>query len=116
MEPPRYTAAELADYIRICQGDRAPVTLGVGIYQDGTIGEESFTVLKQFRRLVRNRPATGQTTRSTTFLPRTAPPPKARCRPARRRTAWREPASPPSPQEQSVGEEVVCTFSTRGMP
>src|SRR3546814_11605927 len=26
MEPPRYTAAELADYIRICQGDRAPVT------------------------------------------------------------------------------------------
>src|SRR3546814_11788578 len=41
MEPPRYTAAELAEYIRICQGDRAPVTLGVGIYQDGTIDRKS---------------------------------------------------------------------------
>src|SRR3546814_16959963 len=84
MEPPRYTAAELADYIRICQGDRAPVTLGVGIYQDGTIGEESFPVLQQFRRLVRNRPATGQTTCSTTILPRTEPPPRARLTEARR--------------------------------
>ncbi|HWK37057.1 alpha-L-fucosidase [Sphingomonas sp.] len=52
IEPPRYTAAQLADYIRTCQADRAPVTLGVGIYQDGTIGEESLAVLKQLRRLV----------------------------------------------------------------
>ncbi len=53
MEPPRYTAAELAAYIRTCQADRAPVTLGVGIYQDGTIGEQSLVVLKQLRQIIR---------------------------------------------------------------
>jgi len=61
MEPPRYGAAELADYIRICQADQAPVTLGVGIFQDGTIGEESYAVLTQLRRMIRgpdaDRPA-----------------------------------------------------------
>lgn len=53
MEPPRYTAAELAAYIRTCQRDRAPVTLGVGIYQDGTIGDQSLPVLRQLRKLIR---------------------------------------------------------------
>ncbi|MCM8730279.1 alpha-L-fucosidase [Hephaestia sp. GCM10023244] len=53
MDAPRYSAAELGEYIRTCQADRAPVTLGVGIFQDGTIAEESFTVLKQLRKIVR---------------------------------------------------------------
>lgn len=53
MEPPRYTAKELADYIRICQHDQAPVTLGVGIYQDGTIGPQSYAVLKQLKAMIR---------------------------------------------------------------
>ena len=51
--PPRYTADQFADYIRTCQADRAPVTLGVGIYQDGTIAEESLKVLKQLRQKIR---------------------------------------------------------------
>ena len=53
MEPPLYTADQLADYIRLCPRDRAPVTLGVGIYQDGTIGEKSYAVLKQLRQKIR---------------------------------------------------------------
>lgn len=53
MEPPRYTAAELAEYIKSCMADAAPVTLGVGIFQDGSIGEPSRQVLTQLRHLVR---------------------------------------------------------------
>ncbi|NML07828.1 hypothetical protein [Sphingomonas sp. G-3-2-10] len=53
MEPPLYSARELADYIRLCQRDRAPVTLGVGIFQDGTIGEKSYAVLKELKSLIR---------------------------------------------------------------
>jgi hypothetical protein len=54
MEPPRYTAAELAKYIRTCQRDQAPVTIGVGIYQDGSVGPASMKVLAELRGLIRN--------------------------------------------------------------
>src|SRR3546814_14232601 len=40
MEPPRYTAAEPAEYIRICPGSPAPVTLGVGRPEGRRGGEE----------------------------------------------------------------------------
>jgi hypothetical protein len=53
MEPPLYSAQQLADYIRTCQRDRAPVTLGVGIYQDGTIGPKSYAVLKELKGMIR---------------------------------------------------------------
>ncbi len=53
MPPPRFTARELADYIRTCQADQVPVTLGVGIFQDGTLGPQALPVLKDVRRLVR---------------------------------------------------------------
>jgi hypothetical protein len=53
MEPPRYTAAQLVDYIRTCMADEAVVSLGVGIFQDGTIGEASRQVLRQVRRAIR---------------------------------------------------------------
>jgi len=54
MESPRYQAGELANYIKSCMADRAPVTLGVGIFQDGSIGEPSRRVLEELRHLVRN--------------------------------------------------------------
>ena len=54
MESPRYTAQELAEYIKSCMADQAPVTLGVGIFQNGTIGEPSRKVLGQLRRLIRS--------------------------------------------------------------
>ena len=58
MEPPLYTAGELAEYIKGCMQDEVPVTLGVGIYQDGTIGERSREVLRELRKLIRT-PAHG---------------------------------------------------------
>jgi Alpha-L-fucosidase len=53
IQPPRYTAAQLTDYIRTCIQDQAPVSFGVGIYQDGTISEASREVLRQVRRAIR---------------------------------------------------------------
>lgn len=53
IQPPRYTAAQLTDYIRTCMQDQAPVSFGVGIYQDGTIGPASREVLRQVRRAIR---------------------------------------------------------------
>ena len=53
IQPPRYTAVQLTEYIRTCMEDQAPVTFGVGIYQDGTIGEGSRQVLRDVRRAIR---------------------------------------------------------------
>jgi hypothetical protein len=53
IQPPRYTAAQLTEYIRTCMEDQAAVTFGVGIYQDGTISEASRQVLRQVRRAIR---------------------------------------------------------------
>ena len=50
---PRYTAAQLTEYIKTCMEDQAAVTFGVGIYQDGTISEASRQVLRQVRRGIR---------------------------------------------------------------
>jgi len=53
IQPPRYTAAQLTEYIRTCMEDQAPVSFGVGIYQDGTISEASRQVLRQVKRAIR---------------------------------------------------------------
>ncbi len=53
MPPPRFTAAELATYIRSCQARQVPVSLGVGIFQDGSFGPQALPVLREVRRLVR---------------------------------------------------------------
>jgi hypothetical protein len=53
IQAPRYTAQQLADYVRSCQHDQAPVTFGVGLYQDGTIGPQSYDVLRQLRGMIR---------------------------------------------------------------
>ena len=53
MEPPLYTAEQLTDYIRSCMEDQAPVSIGVGIFQDGTIGEASRQVLRKLRQAIR---------------------------------------------------------------
>lgn len=53
IQAPRYTAGQLTEYIRVCMEDQAPVTFGVGIYQDGTISEASRQVLRQVRKAIR---------------------------------------------------------------
>ena len=53
MPPPRYKAKDLADFIRASQAEQVPVTLGVGIFQDGSWGPEALPVLREVGRLVR---------------------------------------------------------------
>lgn len=53
IQAPRYTAAQLTEYISTCMEDQAAVTFGVGIYQDGTISDPSRQVLRQLRRAIR---------------------------------------------------------------
>ncbi|RYG75127.1 MAG: hypothetical protein EON59_18530, partial [Alphaproteobacteria bacterium] len=53
MPPPRFKAGELADFIRASQAEQVPVTLGVGIFQDGSFGPQAMPVLREVRRLVR---------------------------------------------------------------
>ena len=48
MEPPRYSDDELFSFVRSCRAVGGAVTLNVGIYQDGGIGE---TTLGQLQRL-----------------------------------------------------------------
>jgi hypothetical protein len=53
MEPPRFTAEVLADYIRACMERQGVVTVNLGIFQDGTIGPEARRIMRQVRRSVR---------------------------------------------------------------
>src|SRR3546814_2773187 len=55
MPPPRFKAQELADFIKKCQVEQVPVTLGVGIFQDGSLGPQALPVLREVRRLVRGK-------------------------------------------------------------
>jgi Alpha-L-fucosidase len=53
MEPPLFTAEQLIAYVRTCMEDQAVVSIGVGIFQDGTIGEESRQILRELRQAIR---------------------------------------------------------------
>src|SRR3546814_7144210 len=50
MPPPRFKAQELADFIKKCQVEQVPVTLGVGIFQDGR-SEEHTSELQSLMRI-----------------------------------------------------------------
>lgn len=51
--PPIYTAEQLSEYIKSCMDDQAVVSVGIAIYQDGTVSESSRRVMRSVRRLVR---------------------------------------------------------------
>ena len=55
MPPPRFRAKELADFIIASQAEQVPVTLGVGIFQDGSFGPQAMPVLREVKRLVRGK-------------------------------------------------------------
>lgn len=55
MEPPLYTAKELIEYVKTCMEDQAVVSIGVGIFQDGTLGEPSLQILRQLRHAIRGK-------------------------------------------------------------
>jgi hypothetical protein len=50
---PRFKATELSKYIRDCMVNGGAVTINLGIFQDGTVGEKALDVMKQVRKTVR---------------------------------------------------------------
>ena len=50
MEKPLYTEEELVSYVRQLTAKEGVATINVGIFQDGTIGEESRKLMKALRR------------------------------------------------------------------
>ena len=51
--PPRYTARELADYIAASRRIGAPVSVNMGVYQDGTFGEASLAVMRELAGMMK---------------------------------------------------------------
>ena len=54
MPPPTMSAEELIDYVKTFKEQGAVVTINMGIYQDGTVGEKSAEIMRQLRRTIRN--------------------------------------------------------------
>ncbi len=50
---PRFTANELSQYILDCMANGGAVTINMGIYQNGTVGEKALDVMKQVCKMVR---------------------------------------------------------------
>ncbi|HTF27844.1 MAG TPA: hypothetical protein VK625_03315, partial [Flavitalea sp.] len=48
---PRLKAEQLTEYISSCKG-KGPVTINLGIYQDGTIGEEALAEMEKIKKTV----------------------------------------------------------------
>lgn len=53
MPDPRFTSTELSQYIRNCMNHGGAVTINLGIYQDGTVGEKALRVMKEVRQQIR---------------------------------------------------------------
>lgn len=53
MEPPRFSTSELIEYVRAMHAHHEAVTLNVGIFQDGTIGEKTKAQLAALREALR---------------------------------------------------------------
>ena len=52
MPHPRFTDARLVGYVKACMAQRVPVTLNMGIFQDGTPGEETLNQVQLLRRAI----------------------------------------------------------------
>ncbi len=52
---PRFTSSELSQYIRNCIENGGAVTINMGIYQDGTVGEKALKVMKEVRQQIRTK-------------------------------------------------------------
>ena len=53
MREPRFTSEELAGYIKDCMKNKGAVTVNLGIYQDGTVGEKALQVMREVRNQIR---------------------------------------------------------------
>ena len=51
--PPQFNAEELIAYVKANMEHQAVTTINIGIYQDGTIEQSSFDMMRQLRRAIR---------------------------------------------------------------
>ena len=54
MPEPRFTSTQLSQYIKDCMKNKGAVTINMGIYQDGTVGEKALNVMKEVRNQIRS--------------------------------------------------------------
>jgi hypothetical protein len=54
MPDPRFTSARLGKYIQDCMSNGGAVTINLGIYQDGSVGEKALQVMREVKSLIRN--------------------------------------------------------------
>ena len=54
MPDPRFNSSELSQYIRNCMKNGGVVTINMGIYQNGTVGEKALKVMKEVKRQIRS--------------------------------------------------------------
>jgi len=53
MPEPRFNSERLSEYIQNCQKNGGAVTINLGIYQDGTVGEKALQVMKEVKSEIR---------------------------------------------------------------
>ena len=53
MPEPRFNSERLSEYIQNCQKNGGAVTINLGIYQDGTVGEKALQVMKEVKSVIR---------------------------------------------------------------
>lgn len=53
MPEPRFNSEKLGKYIQDCMNNGGAVTINLGIYQDGTVGEKALQVMKEVKNIVR---------------------------------------------------------------
>ena len=50
---PRFTAEQLSEYIKKCMDNGGAVTINLGIYQDGKVGEKALEIMKEVKKRIR---------------------------------------------------------------
>ena len=53
IQDPKFTSEELASYIKACMENGGAVTVNMGIYQDGTVGEKALQVMRGVKEGIR---------------------------------------------------------------
>lgn len=53
MPEPRFSSEELSGYIMDCMKNNGAVTVNLGIYQDGTVGEKALQVMREVKNQIR---------------------------------------------------------------
>jgi len=53
VEEPRYNAETITTYIKGCMKNEGVITMNLGIYQDGSIGDKTMKVMKEIKKAIR---------------------------------------------------------------